>query len=118
MTSRPMVVVSQRQLPKDDLEVGDVIEGLPNQVFPITMPNRVPVVSSARTRRYCGGLNSSRLRLAINGAYSYPDTFYADGVVCATEGWLRAVACNVNRSMEGAGHSCPFLFCKRRDHAE
>jgi hypothetical protein len=58
---------------QDNLEVGDVIEGLPNQVFPIIMPNgfKYHPQNEALLQWFEFQSPSS----ALNGAYSYPDTF-------------------------------------------
>lgn len=56
---------------QDDLEVGDVIEGLPHQVFPMIMPNgfRYHPQNEALLQWFEFQSPST----AINGAYSYPD---------------------------------------------
>jgi hypothetical protein len=57
---------------QNDLEVGDVIEGLANGVFPITMPNGATYhpQNEALVQWFAFQSPSS----AINGAYSYPNT--------------------------------------------
>lgn len=56
---------------QDDLEVGDVIEGLPNQVFPITMPNGFTY--HPQNEALLQWFEFQSPSSAINGAYSYPD---------------------------------------------
>jgi hypothetical protein len=56
---------------QDDLEVGDVIEGLPHQVFPITMPNGFTYHPQVEALLQWFEFQSPST--AINGAYSYPD---------------------------------------------
>ena len=56
---------------QDILEVGDVMEGLPHQLFPITMPNGFTYhpQNEALLQWFEFQLPST----ALNGAYSYPD---------------------------------------------
>ena len=56
---------------QDDLEVGDVIEGLPNGVFPITMNGTD--LTTGRTKPCCSGLNSCLRRTPLTAPSSYPD---------------------------------------------
>jgi hypothetical protein len=56
---------------QDDLEVGDVIEGLPRQVFPITMPNGFTY--HPQNEALLQWFEFQSPSTAINGAYSYPD---------------------------------------------
>lgn len=56
---------------QDDLEVGDVIEGLPRQAFPITMPNGFTYHPQVEALLQWFEFQSPST--AINGAYSYPD---------------------------------------------
>ena len=57
---------------QDNLEVGDVIEGLPRQVFPITMPNGFTY--HPQNEALLQWFEFQSPSSAINGAYSYPDT--------------------------------------------
>jgi hypothetical protein len=56
---------------QNDLEVGDVIEGLPHQAFPITMPNGFTYHPQVEALLQWFEFQSPST--AINGAYSYPD---------------------------------------------
>lgn len=56
---------------QDDLEVGDVIEGLPHQVFPITMPNGFTY--HPQNEALLQWFEFQSPSSALNGAYSYPD---------------------------------------------
>jgi hypothetical protein len=56
---------------QDNLEVGDVIEGLPHQVFPITMPNGFTY--HPQNEALLQWFEFESPSSAINGAYSYPD---------------------------------------------
>lgn len=56
---------------QNDLEVGDVIEGLPRQAFPITMPNGVTY--HPQNEALLQWFEFESPSSAINGAYSYPD---------------------------------------------
>lgn len=56
---------------QDDLEVGDVIEGLPNQTFPITMPNGITY--HPQNEALLQWFEFESPSSALNGAYSYPD---------------------------------------------
>jgi hypothetical protein len=56
---------------QNDLEVGDVIEGLPHQVFPITMPNGFTYHPQVEALLQWFEFQSPSL--ALHGAYSYPD---------------------------------------------
>jgi hypothetical protein len=56
---------------QDDLEVGDVIEGLPHQAFPITMPNGFTYHPQVEALLQWFEFESPSS--ALNGAYSYPD---------------------------------------------
>jgi hypothetical protein len=56
---------------QDDLEVGDVIEGLPRQTFPITMPNGFTY--HPQTEALLQWFEFEAQSSALNGAYSYPD---------------------------------------------
>jgi len=58
---------------QNDLEVGDVVEGLPRQTFPITMPNGFTYhpQNEALLQWFKFEYPSS----ALNGAYSYPDIY-------------------------------------------
>jgi hypothetical protein len=56
---------------QNDLEVGDVIEGLPRQAFPITMPNGFTYHPQVEALLQWFEFQSPST--AINGAYSYPD---------------------------------------------
>jgi hypothetical protein len=59
---------------QDDLEVGDVIEGLPHQVFPITMPTaNGPFTYHPQNEALLQWFEFQSPSSAINGAYSYPD---------------------------------------------
>lgn len=53
------------------VEVGDVIEGLPGQVFPITMPNGFTY--HPQNEALLQWFEFQSPSTAINGAYSYPD---------------------------------------------
>ncbi|TMB39905.1 MAG: hypothetical protein E6J62_01225 [Deltaproteobacteria bacterium] len=57
---------------QNNLETGDVIEGLPNATFPVTMPNGFTYhpQNEALLQWFIGDPKSK----AINGAFSYPDT--------------------------------------------
>lgn len=57
---------------QDDLEVGDVIEGLPRQTFPITMPNGVTY--HPQNEALLQWFEFQSPSDALFGAYSYPDT--------------------------------------------
>lgn len=57
---------------QDDLEVGDVIEGLPHQTFPITMPNGFTY--HPQNEALLQWFEFQSPSTALNGAYSYPDT--------------------------------------------
>ena len=56
---------------QNDLEVGDVIEGLPRQAFPITMPNGFTY--HPQNEALLQWFEFESPSSAINGAYSYPD---------------------------------------------
>jgi hypothetical protein len=56
---------------QDDLEVGDVIEGLPHEVFPITMPNGFTY--HPQNEALLQWFEFQSPSTALNGAYSYPD---------------------------------------------
>jgi hypothetical protein len=56
---------------QNDLEVGDVIEGLPRQVFPMTMPNGFTY--HPQNEALLQWFEFESPSSAINGAYSYPD---------------------------------------------
>lgn len=56
---------------QDDLEVGDVIEGLPHQTFPITMPNGFTY--HPQNEALLQWFEFQSPSTALNGAYSYPD---------------------------------------------
>ena len=56
---------------QNDLEVGDVIEGLPHQAFPITMPNGFTYHPQVEALLQWFEFQSPST--AIHGAYSYPD---------------------------------------------
>jgi hypothetical protein len=56
---------------QDDLEVGDVVEGLPHQVFPIAMPNGFTYHPQNEAMLQWFEFQSPST--AIHGAYSYPD---------------------------------------------
>lgn len=57
---------------QDDLEVGDVIEGLPRQTFPVTMPNGVTY--HPQNEALLQWFEFKSPSDALFGAYSYPDT--------------------------------------------
>jgi hypothetical protein len=56
---------------QNDLEVGDVVEGLPRQTFPITMPNRFTY--HPQNEALLQWFEFESPSSALNGAYSYPD---------------------------------------------
>jgi hypothetical protein len=56
---------------QNDLEVGDVIEGLPNETFPITMPNGFTY--HPQNEALLQWFEFQSPSSALNGAYSYPD---------------------------------------------
>jgi hypothetical protein len=56
---------------QNDLEVGDVVEGLPRQTFPITMPNGFTY--HPQNEALLQWFEFESPSSAINGAYSYPD---------------------------------------------
>jgi hypothetical protein len=56
---------------QNDLEVGDVIEGLPNQVFPTPMPNGFTYHPQVEATLQWFEFQSPSM--ALHGAYSYPD---------------------------------------------
>jgi hypothetical protein len=56
---------------QNNLEVGDVIEGLPNGVFPITLNGFTYHPQNEALLQWFAGVTPSS---AISGAYSYPDT--------------------------------------------
>jgi hypothetical protein len=56
---------------QDDLEVGDVVEGLPNESFPITMPNGVTY--HPQNEALLQWFEFQSPSTALHGAYSYPD---------------------------------------------
>jgi hypothetical protein len=56
---------------QNNLETGDVIEGLPNAQFPITLNGATWHPQNEALLQWFGGITPSS---AINGAYSYPDT--------------------------------------------
>ena len=56
---------------QDDLEDGDVIEGLPNQLFPITLNGRTYHVQNEALLQWFEFESPSS---ALGGAYSYPNT--------------------------------------------
>jgi len=56
---------------QNDLEVGDVVEGLPRQAFPITMPNGFTY--HPQNEALLQWFEFESPSSAINGAYSYPD---------------------------------------------
>lgn len=57
---------------QDNLEVGDVIEGLPRQTFPVTMPNGVTY--HPQNEALLQWFEFKSPSDALFGAYSYPDT--------------------------------------------
>jgi hypothetical protein len=58
---------------QNDLEVGDVIEGLPRETFPITMPNGFTY--HPQTEALLQWFEFESPSSALNGAYSYPDIY-------------------------------------------
>src|SRR5437879_12056459 len=56
---------------QNDLEVGDVVEGLPRQAFPITMPNGFTYHS--QNEALLQWIEFESPSSAITGANSYPD---------------------------------------------
>jgi hypothetical protein len=56
---------------QNDLEVGDVVEGLPRQTFPITMPNGFTY--HPQNEALLQWFEFESPSSALNGAYSYPD---------------------------------------------
>jgi hypothetical protein len=56
---------------QDNLEDGDVIEGLPNQLFPITLNGRTYHVQNEALLQWFEFESPSS---ALGGAYSYPNT--------------------------------------------
>jgi hypothetical protein len=56
---------------QDNLEVGDVIEGIPNQAFPITMPNGFTY--HPQNEALLQWFEFQSPSTALNQAYSYPD---------------------------------------------
>jgi hypothetical protein len=56
---------------QDNLEVGDVIEGLPRQSFPITMPNGFTY--HPQNEALLPWFEFQSPSTALNGAYRYPD---------------------------------------------
>ena len=56
---------------QNDLEVGDVVEGLPRQTFPMTMPNGFTY--HPQNEALLQWFEFESPSSAINGAYSYPD---------------------------------------------
>jgi len=56
---------------QNDLEVGDVVEGLPHQVFPMTMPNGFTY--HPQNEALLQWFEFQSPSTGINGAYSYPD---------------------------------------------
>jgi len=56
---------------QNDLETGDVIEGLPNEVFPIALNGFTYHPQNEALLQWFAGVTPSS---AISGAYSYPDT--------------------------------------------
>jgi hypothetical protein len=56
---------------QNDLEVGDVVEGLPRQTFPITMPNGFTY--HPQNEALLQWFEFESPSGALNGAYSYPD---------------------------------------------
>jgi len=64
--------VAPNGLCQNNLEVGDVTEGLPNATFPITMPNGYTYhPQNEALLQWFAGVSSSN---ALGGAFSYPDT--------------------------------------------
>jgi hypothetical protein len=63
--------LSPNGLCQNNLEVGDVIEGLPNGVFPITLNGFTYHPQNEALLQWFAGVTPST---AISGAYSYPDT--------------------------------------------
>jgi hypothetical protein len=60
---------------QNDLETGDVIEGLPNAVYPVTLPNGgSPYTYHPQNEALLQWFQFQSPSDAINGAYSYPDT--------------------------------------------
>ena len=57
---------------QDNLEDGDVIEGLPRQTFPVTMPNGVTY--HPQNEALLQWFEFESPSSALGGAYSYPDT--------------------------------------------
>ena len=63
--------VGPNGLCQNNLEDGDVIEGLPNATFPITMPNGFTYhPQNEALLQWFAGVTPSN---ALGGAYSYPD---------------------------------------------
>jgi hypothetical protein len=58
---------------QNDLEDGDVIEGLPRETFPITMPNGFTY--HPQTEAMLQWFEFESPSSALNGAYSYPDLY-------------------------------------------
>ena len=56
---------------QNNLETGDVIEGLPNELFPIAMNGRTYHPQNEALLQWFASVSPSQ---AIQGAYSYPDT--------------------------------------------
>jgi hypothetical protein len=56
---------------QNNLETGDVIEGLPNEIFPITMNGRTYHTQNEALLQWFAGVTPSS---AFQHAYSYPDT--------------------------------------------
>ncbi len=63
---------------QDNLEVGDVIEGMPHQVFPITMPNGFTY--HPQNEALLQWFEFQSPSTALNGAYSYPDMTVLTGL--------------------------------------
>jgi hypothetical protein len=61
---------------QDNLEVGDVIEGLPNATYPITMQScsSGPTTYHPQNEALLSWFEGQSPSTAIGGAYSYPDT--------------------------------------------
>jgi hypothetical protein len=63
---------------QNDLEVGDVIEGLPGETFPIAMPNGYTY--HPQVEALLQWFEFEYPSSALNGAYSYPDIYTLTGL--------------------------------------
>ena len=64
---------------QNDLETGDVIEGLPNATFPVTLNGNTYHPQNEALLQWFAGVSKSN---AIHHAFSYPDTTVLPTLTC------------------------------------